>query len=127
MESLIVSPSKLPSLARGIFLERNDNFNEQDPEAEYIIKHRGDSMLPFIGPGDHLKVRMQKPDSWIQFGCSYLIFTSQLAFVARIYKGSTPDKWLLKRDNSEHYNDQEIDKSLVKGLFIITQILKTIC
>lgn len=88
-----------------------------------IVSVSGNSMSPKISNSDRIVLR--RIDNWdyLYYGQVYLIVTEHNTMIKYVRKHDNPDKLILRSENSEFYDDIELDKDKICRLFIVEQVI----
>lgn len=87
-----------------------------------IVRVSGDSMSPVINNGDYIAVREIHDMSVLYWGQIYVVLLEDYRMVKYLRRHSDPDKVILKSENPQ-YDDIELPRSQVRGLFFVTNII----
>ncbi len=87
-----------------------------------IVRVSGDSMSPVINNGDYIAVREIRDMSVLYWGQIYVVLLEDYRMVKYLRRHSDPDKLILKSENPQ-YDDIELQRSQVRGLFFVTNII----
>lgn len=90
------------------------------PNADFLIKVAGDSMLPKYYEGDLVACRFINELLFFQWGKTYVLDTSQGVMVKNIYEDKgNPDNVLLVSENAEKYPPFAIPRSDIRKLALV--------
>ena len=87
-----------------------------------IVRVSGDSMSPVINNGDYIAVREIRDMSVLYWGQIYVVLLEDYRMVKYLRRHSDPDKVILRSENPQ-YDDIELPRSQVRGLFFVTNII----
>ncbi|MGM9853450.1 MAG: helix-turn-helix transcriptional regulator [Muribaculaceae bacterium] len=86
-----------------------------------IVRVSGDSMVPRIQNGSFIQIRPVSLDSPLYWGATYVIVLDDYRMVKVVRRNPDPSMVTLHSINTE-YDDMEIDRSLIRGLFIVQSV-----
>lgn len=86
----------------------------------------GDSMEPRISSGDIIAIRpIHDWGVFLEYGKIYaIVTTNDIRTVKKVRKGSDKDHLLLVPENMEKYDEQEIQKSMIRHVFEVLGCMK---
>ena len=87
-----------------------------------IVRVSGDSMSPVINNGDYIAVREIHDMSLLYWGQIYVVLLEDYRMVKYLRRHTDPDKVILRSENPQ-YDDIELLRSQVRGLFFVTNII----
>ena len=88
-----------------------------------IVRVSGDSMKPVIKDGDYISVREISDTSVIYWGQIYVVLLEDYRMVKYLRRHPDDNKVILRSENPA-YDDIEISRSAIKGLFFVNNILR---
>lgn len=97
------------------------NLPEVNPR-NAIIRVSGESMIPQIANGAYVSVRPIGADSPIFWGQTYLVVLDDYRMVKVIRRHTDPGKVIL-HSNNPAYDDMEVGRDQIKGLFLVEAVL----
>ena len=90
------------------------------PNADFLIKVAGDSMMPKYYEGDLVACRFITELLFFQWGKTYVLDTSQGVMVKNIYEDKdNPNNVLLVSENAEKYPPFAIPRSDIRKLALV--------
>lgn len=87
-----------------------------------IVRISGDSMQPVINNGDYIAVREIRDTSVIYWGQIYVVLLEDFRMVKYLRKHADPGKVILRSENPM-YDDIELPRNSIKGLFFVNNII----
>lgn len=88
----------------------------------HIVRVSGDSMSPVINNGDYIAVREINDLSVIYWGQIYVVLLEDYRMVKYLRRHADDDKVILRSENP-NYDDIELPKSALRGLFFVNNII----
>ena len=88
-----------------------------------IIRANGDSMEPHINDGDWIAVREVNNYNELYYGQAYLVITEELRLLKYLRKDEDEQHYVILRSENERYDDMRLDKSSIRHLFIVENVL----
>ena len=88
---------------------------------EFLIRIKGDSMMPKYQSGDLIGCKMLKSDTFFQWNKVYVLTTDQGPVIKRIAKGNKKDSIICVSENTDYapfelHRDQWYDIAIVMGV-----------
>lgn len=90
-----------------------------------IVRVSGDSMSPVIDNGDYIAVREVADTSIIYWGQIYVVLLDDYRMVKYLRRHADPSMVVLRSANPE-YDDIDVPKSSIRGLFVVSKIVKVV-
>ena len=87
-----------------------------------IVRVSGDSMEPVINNGDYIAVKEIKDLSVIYWGQIYVVLLEDYRMVKYLRRHSDESKLILRSENPA-YDDIELNRSQLRGLFFVNNII----
>ncbi len=87
-----------------------------------IVKVSGDSMQPVINNGDYIAVREIGDLSVIYWGQIYVVLLEDYRMVKYLRRHADDNKVILRSENAA-YDDIELPRSSIRGLFFVDNII----
>lgn len=87
-----------------------------------IVKVSGDSMMPVINNGDYVAVREICDLSVIYWGQIYVVLLEDYRMVKYLRRHADDSKVILRSENPK-YDDMELPRSAIRGLFFVNNII----
>ena len=88
-----------------------------------IIRANGDSMEPHINDGDWIAVREVNNYNELDYGQANLVITEELRLLKYLRKDEDEQHYVILRSENERYDDMRLDKSSIRHLFIVENVL----
>ena len=85
----------------------------------------GDSMAPVINNGDYIVVREVGDTSIIYWGQIYVVLLDDYRMVKYLRRHPDDSKVVLRSANPA-YDDIDVPKSAIRGLFFVSKIVKVV-
>lgn len=92
--------------------------NPEDP----IVRVQGDSMLPRIINGGFISIRPVRTNGPISWGQIYVVILDDYRLVKYVRRHPDPEKIILRSANPQ-YDDIEIERSQIRGLYLVETIM----
>lgn len=89
-----------------------------------LVNVSGDSMYPTFKRGDVIGLKEIKEKEVLEYGQPYVLITDENRFLKYVRKAEHKAKWLLKSENPK-YDDFEIDKNIVRRVFLVRGIVRS--
>ena len=90
---------------------------------EWLVS--GDSMAPVINNGDYIAVREVSDTSIIYWGQIYVVLLDDYRMVKYLRRHPDDSKVVLRSANPA-YDDIDVPKSAIRGLFFVSKIVKVV-
>jgi phage repressor protein C with HTH and peptisase S24 domain len=90
--------------------------------SERVIIATGDSMIGVINSGDYIGIKKINDFTYFNYGFPYAIVTEDYRLLKFIRKSENPENIIL-RSNNPDYDDIELPKNKITGLYLITACL----
>lgn len=90
-----------------------------------VVRVSGDSMAPVIGNGDYIVVREVSDASIIYWGQIYVVLLDDYRMV-KYLRRHPDDTMVVLRSANPAYDDIDVPKSAIRGLFFVSKIVKVV-
>lgn len=90
-----------------------------------VVRVSGDSMAPVINNGDYIAVREVGDTSIIYWGQIYVVLLDDYRMVKYLRRHPDDSKVVLRSANPA-YDDIDVPKSAIRGLFFVSKIVKVV-
>ena len=90
-----------------------------------VVRVSGDSMAPIINNGDYIAVREVSDTSIIYWGQIYVVLLDDYRMVKYLRRHPDDSKVVLRSANPA-YDDIDVPKSAIRGLFFVNKIVKVV-
>lgn len=94
-----------------------------DFRADFVIRVYGDSMYPYVSPGDFVACRRIRESSFIQWNKIYVLDTSQGTLIKRVMEANEKTAYSLVSVN-EKYPPFDVSRDEIRSMSIVVGIVR---